>query len=62
LNNYYGNYNTRNDERFIWPILPFVGGALIGYTIARPNNTFYPVPYYTYYNPYPVYNSQPIYR
>lgn len=62
MNNYYGNFNTRNDERFIGPLLPFVGGALIGYIVARPNNnTYYPVPYYTYY-PYPTYSSQPIYR
>lgn len=45
-----------NEERFIGPILPFVGGALIGYIAGRPNypNYYYPVyypPYYpTYYN------------
>ena len=62
---YSNNFNNRNDERFIGPLLPFVGGALIGYVVARPNNnnTFYPTPYYTYYSPYPIYQQQPpIYR
>ena len=55
---YYNQYiPSTNDERFIGPILPFVGGALIGYIAGRPNypNYYYPVyypPYYppTYYN------------
>ena len=67
MNNYYENINAKNEERFIGPLLPFVGGALIGYIVARPNNNvnaYYPVPYYTYYNQYPVYNMNqyPIYR
>ena len=63
MNNYYGNFNTKNEERFIGPLLPFVGGALIGYIVAKPNNNaYYPVPYYTYYTPYPTYNYQTIYR
>ncbi len=43
-------YNPR-EERFIGPILPFVGGALIGYIAGRPQ---YNYSYPTYY-PYPVY-------
>ena len=52
------------EERFIGPLLPFVGGALVGYIVARPNNnTYYPTPYYTaYYNPNPVYTQPPIYK
>lgn len=44
-----------NEERFIGPILPFVGGALIGYIAGRPNypNYYYPVYYPPYYPPYP---------
>lgn len=54
-----------NEERFIGPLLPFVGGALVGYIVARPNNnTYYPTPYYTaYYAPYPPYQgTPPIYK
>ena len=47
-----------NNERFIGPLLPFVGGALIGYIVGRPNfNTG------TYYQPYyPVYYQYPNYQ
>lgn len=51
----YPNYiYQNNDERFIGPILPFVGGALIGYIAGRPNY-YYPVYYPPYYQPYPNY-------
>ena len=49
------NYNYRNyptEQRFIWPILPFVGGAILGYAAGRPN-WGYQQPYYQPY--YPVY-------
>ena len=52
---------TNNNQRFIGPILPFVGGALIGYIAGRPNfpNYYYPVYYPTYYPTYSItnYNS-----
>ena len=41
----------QNEERFIWPVLPFIGGALVGYIAGRPQ---YNYPYPQYY-PYPVY-------
>jgi len=59
----YYNYNPypnnqymypNNDQRFIGPILPFVGGALIGYIAGRPNY-YYPVYYPPYYQTYPNY-------
>ena len=40
----YSGPEKDRDERFIGPILPFVGGALIGYIAGRPN--------YNYYQPY----------
>lgn len=48
--------NPASDERFIGPILPFVGGALIGYIAGRPNypNYYYPVYYPPYYPTYPT--------
>lgn len=48
--------NSNNDQRFIGPILPFVGGALIGYIAGRPNypNYYYPVYYPPYYPTYPT--------
>ena len=63
-NNNFQNNNQIHEERFIGPLLPFVGGALVGYIVARPNNnTYYPTPYYTtYYNPYPIYPNPPIYK
>ena len=53
----YTNYPI-NEQRFIGPILPFVGGALLGYTFARPNTNYYQ-PYYQYY---PVYYPYPYYQ
>ena len=57
----YYQYPIKN-ERFIGPILPFVGGALIGYIVGRPNYNYYQPyyqPYYPIYYPptnYPYYN------
>lgn len=52
----YRNYSyVPNNERFIGPILPFIGGALIGYVVARPNNIGYYQPYYPTYYQYPTY-------
>ena len=54
----YRNYSYRmqpNDERFIGPLLPFIGGALVGYVVARPNNFGYYQPYYPQYYQYPSY-------
>lgn len=50
------HYNMQqNEERFIGPIFPFLGGALIGYIAGRPQyNYSYPV-YYPYYPYYPNY-------
>lgn len=56
MNNRY-NFNTvpyTNEERFIGPLIPFLGGAAIGYIVGRPQYTYpnyYPV-YYPYYPPY----------
>ena len=58
-------YNTTaipysNEERFIGPLIPFLGGAAIGYIAGRPQYTYptyYPV-YYPYYMPY-YYNNIP---
>lgn len=60
----YRNYSYHpqiNNSRFIGPILPFIGGALIGYVAGRPNYIPYYQPYYqpTYYYPY---NSYPYYQ
>ena len=63
-NNVYGlPQNTiGSEDRFIWPLVPFLGGALVGYIAGRPqyNYTYpayYPI-YYPYYNNY--YYQQPI--
>ena len=62
MHNHYRHYPL-NEQRFIGPLLPFVGGAvggaLIGYTFARPNNTYYQ-PYYPQY--YPIYYPYPYYQ
>ncbi len=51
--------NVVNEERFIGPIFPFLGGALVGYIASRPQyNNSYPV-YYPYYPPYPNYGYYP---
>ena len=50
--NYYSHF--QNNERFIGPLLPFIGGALVGYVVSKPNSQFYP-PYYPQYYPYPTY-------
>ena len=52
-------YNALStDERFIGPIFPFLGGALIGYIAGRPQQYYsYPV-YYPYYPYYPNYYYQ----
>ena len=64
--NYYTNpyksflyeYPQQNQERFIGPIFPFLGGALIGYIAGRPQyNYSYPV-YYPYIPYYPNYYYQ----
>lgn len=60
--------HPQNNERFIGPLLPFVGGALLGYVVARPNNQYYPYyqpfyqyPTYQYYYQYPpAYNMNQI--
>lgn len=45
-------YQFQNEERFIWPLVPFLGGALVGYIAGRPQyNYSYPA-YYPIYNPY----------
>lgn len=41
-----------NEERFIWPLIPFLGGAAIGYFAGRPQYN-YPS-YYPVYYPYPI--------
>ena len=53
----YRNNYVMNEERFLGPVIPFLGGALIGYVASRPNFTnTYVQPYYpVYYNPYPTY-------
>ena len=48
-----------NQQRFIGPLLPFVGGALVGYAFSRPNYSYYQ-PYYPQY--YPVYYPYPYYQ
>ena len=59
---YYNNYTnpyyiSQNEERFIGPIIPFLGGALIGYIAGRPQYT-YPA-YYPIYYPNYYYYQQP---
>ena len=50
-------YMNNTEERFIWPLIPFLGGAAIGYIAGRPQYNYsyplyypYPVYYPTYYN------------
>ena len=50
-------YANNTEERFIWPLIPFLGGAAIGYIAGRPQYNYsypmyypYPVYYPTYYN------------
>lgn len=62
--NYYNNnmnsFSQPNDERFIWPLIPFLGGAAIGYIAGRPQyNYTYPVYYPAYYPYYPNYYNRP---
>ncbi len=62
----YRNFQSYpNEERFLGPLFPFIGGALVGYAVSRPNFTgpiyqpYYPV--YYHYQPapyYPQYNYQ----
>jgi hypothetical protein len=52
------SYYQNTNERFIGPLLPFIGGALVGYVVGRPNNFGYyqQQPYYpAYYYQYPTY-------
>lgn len=60
-NNYINPQNyIQNEDRFIGPIFPFLGGALIGYIAGRPQYNYpqyYPV-YYPYYPNY-YYYQQP---
>lgn len=51
----YRNYYSNKDERFIGPLLPFIGGALVGYVVGRPNLGYYQQPYYPVYYQYPTY-------
>ena len=52
-------YITKDEDRLIGPILPFIGGALVGYISGRPQyNYTYPA-YYPIY--YPYYYQQPYY-
>ena len=61
-------YYSNGESRFIGPLLPFVGGLLVGGLITpRPNYQpypyYYPQPYYppVSYYPYPI-NSQQSYN
>lgn len=57
----YSYYPYQNDQRFIGPIIPFLGGAVIGYIAGRPQyNYTYPNYYPMYYPYYPTY-YQPYY-
>lgn len=66
-NNYYNPQPfiySENDERFIGPVIPFIGGALIGYIAGRPqysynSPSYYPVYYYPTYPYYPQMNYYP---
>lgn len=57
----YNQYYNNNEERFIGPVLPFIGGALIGYIAGRPQYTYNTQPYYPiyYYPTYPYYYQGP---
>lgn len=61
-NSYYPYYENSypNDQRFIGPILPFIGGAVVGYFAGRPQyNYTYPAYYPVYYYPnYPITYAQ----
>lgn len=49
-----------SEDRFIWPIVPFLGGALVGYIAGRPQyNYSYPAYYPVYYPYYNNYYQQP---
>ena len=68
IHNMYGSpqFDLQNEERFIWPLVPFLGGAIIGYVAGRPQyNYAYPAYYPVYYpltnnnyyqQPYTYYN------
>lgn len=62
MNKYYNSnsfsqpHPIENEERFIWPLIPFLGGAAIGYIAGRPQyNYSYPMYYPIYYPYYPTY-------
>lgn len=58
---YYNQYSINtNEERFIGPVIPFIGGALIGYIAGRPQYSYNTQPYYPvyYYPTYPYYYPQ----
>lgn len=58
-NSFHQPIYPENEERFIGPLLPFLGGAAIGYFAGRPQYTYaYPVYYPQYYPPYYYYNNQ----
>ncbi len=60
MNSFQPPLYQENDERFIWPLIPFLGGAAIGYFAGRPQYTYtYPVYYQPYY-PQPYYYNKPI--
>ena len=57
-------YSQNNEERFIWPLIPFLGGAAIGYIAGRPQYNYQQPVYYPVYYPYnyPIYynyNTRP---
>ena len=63
MNSFQQPYYSNSDERLIWPLLPFLGGAAIGYFAGRPQYNYvypnyYPV-YYPYY--YPTYYNNRAY-
>jgi hypothetical protein len=55
------NYQNINNERFIGPFLPFLGGALIGGAavgLTRPRPIYNVAPYQNYgFNPYRPYGN-----
>ena len=53
-------YFERNDQRFIWPLIPFLGGAAIGYIAGRPQYNYVYPNYYPAY--YPGYNYPAYYN
>ena len=48
---YYSPSSYRGENRFIGPLLPFVGGLLIGGLVGPRPNFYQPVPYYPPYYP-----------